>query len=125
MKEKFLVALDRPEAEFVASHAGVFGSNSAVLRLMVRLVISLTAAGIIRWNFLALEGILRGNTGNPVVSGTGELSGQLCAKGGSGLPRKELLRANHQDRPDSEDVPSRFSFLLAVDTRKPRLGSVA
>lgn len=64
MKEAFLTRLESSLAKRVTEHAEVFDSNSAFLRLIVRVFFKFMDAGIIRLDLLWLQAVLQENPEN-------------------------------------------------------------
>lgn len=64
MKEAFLTRLESSLAQRVVEHAEVFDSNSAFLRLIVRVFFKFMDAGIIRLDLVWLQAVLQENPEN-------------------------------------------------------------
>jgi hypothetical protein len=71
MKEKFLVALDKPESDFIKKQAPIFGSHSRVIRIALRVVMELISQNKIAWSAEELHALLSGNKRNPMSADSG------------------------------------------------------
>jgi hypothetical protein len=92
MKEAFMTRMGSEDAKWIAEQAEVFGSRSLVLRLCVRVVRQLIARGILRWDLLSLQSLLRSNRGNR-GSGNEPLAFELLLAAAASSDRRKVRAA--------------------------------
>lgn len=123
MKDAFMCKLDGEDSAWIEQQALVFGSRSAVLRLVVRLTRILISLGIIVWSFDWLRAKLQiklqdeeGNQRNPAAQVAGK-AGALGDGSPARAPR-HISATSHRNRLMADAaatgaIASAFSILPA------------
>jgi hypothetical protein len=122
MKEAFLVKLGPEDATWVEQQALVFGSRSAVLRLVVRITRILISCGKIQWTFEWLQERLRGEEGNqrnPAAQVAGE-TGALHNRPPVARPPRQLF--SHPK--GEEELAWFYPRFLPTETNRVGFGSI-